>query len=213
MTSLPCRAKKCSTFRRLPLSRRETVLRKTCFCLLLISASIASAEVIETLQFQEYAVRAGGEKSLLVAINNASPIHRGGRTFHGYTTWHVRWNYRWTSDGNGRCKITTSKVDVSGTVLLPKLIAGTDGQRGSFERYITNLRTHELGHVDIGKRAANAIDSFLLSLPSRGDCSVLEREANEGAYSILEKHKQIEERYDVDTAHGKTQGAWLSNQP
>ena len=180
------------------------------FLLLLIWASVASADVHESLDFQEYTVRPESERSLLVAINSASPVHRGGRIFHGYTTWNVRWNFRWNSDRNGLCKIIDSKVSISGTILLPKLIGGTGAQRDHFERYIRNLQTHELGHFDIGKRAAYAIDSYLLSLPSKSTCSLLESDANEGAYRLLEKHKKIEEQYDVDTSHGKTQGAWLS---
>lgn len=180
------------------------------FLLLLICAPIASAEVLESLDFQEYVARADGERSLLVAINRASPVNRGGRIFHAYTTWHVRWNFQWNTDRNGLCKINDSKVKISGTVLLPKLIGGTGSQRTQFEKYIRNLRMHELGHFEIGKKAATAIDSFLLSLPSRSSCSLLESEANEGAYRLLEKYSKIEEQYDVQTNHGKTQGAWLS---
>lgn len=185
-------------------------MNRLCLLFLLISATAAHAEVLESLDFQEYVVRVGNERSLLAALNSASPVNRGGRTYHGYTTWNVRWNFRWKFDRNGLCKITDSKVNISGIILLPKLIGGASAQQDQFGRYLRNLRIHELGHFDIGKRTASAIDSYLLSLPSRNNCSLLESEANEGAYRLLEKHKKIETQYDVDTSHGKAQGAWLS---
>lgn len=178
---------------------------------MLLCPLLAYAEVTESLEFQDYVVRADGERSLTAAINRVSPIRQEGKVFHGFTKWHVRWNFYWNADGNGTCRMTRTKVVLSGTILLPKLVGGAGSQRDQFEAYIKNLRTHELGHYEIGKRAAKAIDAYLLTLPARSSCAALETEANAGAYRLLRKHNEIEAQYDRDTGHGRSQGAWLSN--
>ena len=179
------------------------------FCLLII-ARTASAEVSENLDYIYYTANADADRSLLKILNSASPIRKDNHTFHGYTKWHVKWNYRWFEKPDGRCKITRVTTNVSGKITLPNLVGGTSEQTELFDKYLSALKLHELGHFDIGKAAANTIDSGIRSLPEMSSCKELESTANDLGYRTLDEYKAIEKQYDTSTGHGKSQGAWLS---
>jgi predicted secreted Zn-dependent protease len=100
-------------------------------------------------------------------------------------------------------------VDLESKIVLPSLVNATDEQHKRFETYITALRSHELGNVDFGKQAAFAIEKAIINLPELANCKVLDAAANAAANQLLESYKQKEVQYDIDTDHGKTQGAWI----
>ncbi|MBS1199046.1 MAG: hypothetical protein H6R18_2831 [Proteobacteria bacterium] len=190
--------------------RRRAAFRNTllagAFCGL--AAFSVRAEVVEQLDFEFYGVTVKPDEKLLQAVNRNSKIREGGNIFHGYTHWNIRWNYRWWQEPTS-CRITETKVSVSGKITLPKLEQAAYGQWAKFDAYITKLKAHEMGHYHIAREAAEGIDAYLKSLPSFSDCSALERQANQGAYKILDNGKQRGRQYDIDTGHGKTQGAYL----
>ena len=178
---------------------------------LLISFLIASsavAEVRETLEYTYYDAVAKPGQSLSSTLAGASPIKEQGRIFLGQTKWDVRWNI-WWNERDGACKITSVRTHVAAIIKLPRLVGGNAEQVSAFERYAVALKQHELGHYQIGKDAAMEIDHALLTMPAMPDCSRLVKTANDGAYRTLELYKEKERLYDVDTGHGKSQGAWL----
>lgn len=81
--------------------------------------------------------------------------------------------------------------------------------REQFDKYLSALRVHELGHYDIANIAAAEIDRMILALPEMPSCKVLETTANDLGYRTLSEYKEKEIRYDASTAHGRSQGAWL----
>ncbi|MGP1684645.1 MAG: DUF922 domain-containing protein, partial [Giesbergeria sp.] len=125
--------------------------------------------------------------------------------------WNVHWNFWWHSDGAGRCRITRVRTRLTTTVQLPQLYGGTAVQRAAFERYAKALRHHELGHVQWGRDAAQAIDRGIAALPEAANCTALERDANALAKRLLADHVLREPEYDRNTRHGATQGALLEN--
>lgn len=177
--------------------------------LLALAANSALAEVSESLDYRYYTAAPRPNESLLSALNHASPIRENGRTFHGYTKWHVSWRFRWHQEPSGRCAITSTHTEVSGLIDLPQLKGGTTAQKAAFERYIPALREHELGHYRIGRDAAVQIDHEILRLPPMHNCQALEQAANDGAHRTLARFQQQERDYDARTGHGRTQGAWL----
>lgn len=179
-------------------------------CLLIIAKN-ASAEVSENLVYSYYTADANTGGSLLKVLNKASPIRIKNRMFHGSTKWYVKWNYRWFRETDGRCRITTVTTKLTATITLPELIGATDEQTEVFDKYISALREHELGHYDISKEAAVIIDKGILALPEMSSCKELESTANALGYQTLDEYRAREKEYDVETAHGKTQGAWLEN--
>jgi predicted secreted Zn-dependent protease len=184
-------------------------MHKLLLLCLLIIAKTSSAQVSESLVYTYYTANADTSRSLLSVLNKASPIKINNRTFHGLTKWYVKWNYHWFEQPNGRCKITTVTTKYTSSIQLPELVGANSAQEQTFNNYLTALRTHELGHYDIGKQAADVIDSGIASLPEMSSCKELETAANDLGYQTLDEYKAKEKQYDADTGHGKTQGAWL----
>lgn len=184
-------------------------MHKVIVICLLIIATTANGQVSENLVYTYYTATADTNSSLRETLNKSTPIHVDNSPFHGYTKWDVKWNYRWVKQANGQCKITTVTTDVAGKITLPELVGATTEQAAAFDRYVSALRVHELGHYDIGKETAIAIDRDILALPQMSSCKELESTANALGYRTLEDYKAKEKQYDTSTNHGEAQGASL----
>lgn len=176
---------------------------------LFFAGAPARAEVTEQLSETRYPADASQASSLGRALNAASPIRENGQIYHGYTTWRVNWRFWWDERPDGRCKITRVATDLTGTIQLPVLTGASAALQARFGTYLSALRTHELGHFQIGRDAAAAIDRRILALGERASCPALASEANALAERTLAEHRRREQDYDSRTGHGKTQGAWL----
>jgi predicted secreted Zn-dependent protease len=172
-------------------------------------ARTAAAETDGGPVYSYYVATAAADRSLSSTLQAASPIHHNGRVFFGHTDWQVRWSIHWSQEPQGACRITQAQTRISGTILLPKLVAATPAQQDRFNSFLAALRVHELGHYGIGKSAAAEIERAIRSLPAMDTCAALEAAANELGSDTLDKYRVIERRYDADTDNGRTQGAWL----
>ncbi|MBI2398019.1 MAG: DUF922 domain-containing protein [Xanthomonadales bacterium] len=65
-------------------------------------AQAAGAEVIESLDRIDCPATPRRGQTLRQALDAASPIREEGRLLYGYTKWHVRWNFRWWREADGR---------------------------------------------------------------------------------------------------------------
>lgn len=175
-------------------------------------AAPAFAEISEDFAIRHYDVDARKGRSLNDAVVASSPINAtgaSGRRFHGYTDWYIKWSWRHRYEADGRCRITSVIVALTGSILLPRLTSGTASQHATFDRYLTALREHEEGHRRIAQEAARDIERTLLMLPEYPDCRQLEADAHARARARLDAHVEREKAYDRDTGHGRTQGAVL----
>ena len=176
---------------------------------LALIAPIASAEITESLTYSDYEVQANNSRSLARALNNTSPIRHDGQTFHAYTSWRVNWRYQWATDANGDCRISEVSTGLNTTIQLPRLAGGSDILRERFQRYLTALNQHELGHHQIGRKAALEVNRQLQAMPAMKDCQRLSSAANKLASRIVNQLKDEERTYDLITVHGRLQGARL----
>ncbi|MEI7969895.1 MAG: DUF922 domain-containing protein [Betaproteobacteria bacterium] len=165
------------------------------------------AEVRETLRTQTYPVRVIPGKDLRDMLNAASPIRVDGQIFHGQTRWFVRWNFRWWREADGRCRITRADTRLEVEVTMPA--AGDPELRRSrpLQAYLAALDVHEIGHVEIGRRAAGAIDRGIHGLPEMPGCDALSAAVTDLAERQLQRFREEERSYDRNTGHGRTQGA------
>lgn len=176
---------------------------------LVVIAPIASAEVSETLDYTDYRVEANNNQSLARLLTYTSPIRHDGKTFHAYTTWRVSWQYRWQEESSGDCRIAQVSTALDTTIKLPRLEGGSVQQQEQFQRYLTALNEHELGHHRIGRQAALEVERQLQAMPAMSDCKRLVTAANKLAHQIVGRFKDDERTYDLVTVHGRTQGARL----
>jgi len=184
---------------------------RTLLCFAALLAGPVHAEVSETIEYIYYDAKVVPGTSVAAALNDVSPIRRNGRVFHGYTKWQIKWNFWWREQPGRSCQLTKVKTSVAGTITLPRISGASPAQRREFDRYVAALKEHELGHQAIGREAALEVDREILALSAMKDCKALERTANETGSRIVEKFKERELRYDLNTDHGRTQGAYLIN--
>lgn len=186
-----------------------------CFSGLIVAAfafsPLALAAVHENVSFSTYSAQAQAGKSIYETLFAVSPVKDGGKTFLGHTKWNVNWKFRWWREASGACKISSVDVNVVGKITLPELIGGDASQRAKFSAFLQNLRTHEMGHYQIGLNAGKEIERGILALPVHGNCRALEESANRYARQVLDAHKGADAQYDAQTKHGKTQGASLTD--
>lgn len=176
---------------------------------LAVQASVALAEIRETLAYTDYRVEANNRQSLARQLTYTSPIRHHGKTFHAYTSWRVSWQYRWREESDGTCRIGQVATALDTTIKLPRLDGGSARQQEQFQRYLGALREHELGHHDIGRQAAQEVNAQLQALPAMPDCTRLVAAANRLAQRIVDRFKEQERTYDLVTVHGRLQGARL----
>ena len=148
------------------------------------------ADVNESLEYTYYIANADPSRSLLSILNSSTPIREDGRFFHGYAHWQVEWYFHWSEKPDGRCKISSVTTELTCNIQLPRLLGATSKQRDQFDKYLSALRIHELGHCQIGKKAAATIDRKILSLPEMNNCNDLGVEGNEIGYQTLREYKE-----------------------
>lgn len=134
---------------------------------------------------------------------------RAGRHFAAFTDWRVGWRYR-VEDQGQHCRIAEVAVDVSIQTVIPQwepprsapasLVAGWDA-------FVSALELHERGHADIARGAGERVRTMLLTLPTFQAREALDDAAAAAAQAALRDACAMDEKYDAETGHGRSQGA------
>ena len=170
-------------------------------------APSAHAEVVETLDEASYTAYPQRGQTLRQALNAATPIREGGEIFHGHTKWNIRWSFRWWREADGRCRITSNETRLDLIITMPELEGGSKAMQRRFADFHEALHVHELGHAEIAREAARAVDDTILDLPEMDNCTALEAAANRRAHAIVAASKHRQAQYDRVTEHGRRNGA------
>ena len=180
-------------------------------CLLLAVAAAARAEVHEALDYDHYEAHARAGLPILNALNDASPFRPDGHVFHSATAWYLDWRIGPQPTADGRCRVGDVRIELHGQMMLPRLVGGSSLQNERFDAYLARLREHELGHYEIGREAARQLEKSFYALAPARSCSALQSAARDTGARLLPKYEAMGDAYDVQTQHGKTQGAWLTD--
>lgn len=172
-------------------------------------ATCALADVEESVAWDFFLARHNNGRTVLEALNEASPIRRDGGVFHGYTAWDIRWNFWWQSQPGGRCEIVSVKTRLAIRITLPHLETGDAAAAAVFQPYLRALVAHEEGHQRIARDAAADIDRAIAATPPAASCGELEERANQTARAVLDLAIRREREYDLATDHGCKHGACL----
>jgi predicted secreted Zn-dependent protease len=176
---------------------------------LVLAATTAHAEITDALDYEFYDVAANPRQRLTTLLNSASPFKEGGKTFHGHTKWNINWSFSLNRNASGECKLGATKITLNAKITLPRLVGDSPEQQTQMERYLIPLRQHELGHYQIAQEAANAVRQKLASLPGKASCSDMGKAANEAGKETVNVYDEKNRTYDIETDHGKSQGARL----
>ncbi|HZX72320.1 MAG TPA: DUF922 domain-containing protein [Rhodanobacter sp.] len=159
-------------------------------------------------QLVYYQVVGNSSRQLRHELNDKGPLDDGKR-FDAYTTWHVRWTFRYASQGDG-CRLTEIHTSLDGTIELPRWERSSDASPSlveKWERYLAALRIHEDGHYAHGMAAEKEVDALGQSFRIAGSCTTMAQAFNDKAGAIVARYAAMDATYDRDTHHGKNQGA------
>lgn len=182
-------------------------MKKLLWLLLAFPSQCYAAPVIqESVKF--YAVAPSSKADLIASLQSSSPIRQGGKTFHGYTRYNIKWRFKWKESKN-HCRLTQVKTTLNIHYTMPKLISSKKGIKDIWAKWYPKLAAHEENHGRLAKVTAQKIDNLLHSMPAHDNCKTLEQEANKEAYALMKVLKEANRLYDLKTNHGKTEGAWI----
>ena len=185
------------------------MLTRLLFFTCVFTPAAALAEVSENLTYSYYDVTARADKTLLSQLDAFSPIREEGQIYHGHTHWDIQWKFRWNTNESGVCRITSSSTSLVSVITIPRLNGANPRQQSIFDRYISSLEIHELGHHRLAVQMARKIDDDLIHLPGMNSCPELEAFADAQSQLSLERLKEQSRQYDLETGHGRTQGVWV----
>ena len=173
--------------------------------LLAVSSAAADAELTAEISYDYYDFDQTGEVDLAAALNAATPFS----PYFAYTGWTLRWQLHFENGAGAECRIADSAVVLEVTVTLPDAQGSALVESTRHSHFFTQVRRHEQGHVDIARGAADALDVALRRLKVMNSCAALETRANKLGNDLVERARRADARYDEQTEHGRTQGAWL----
>jgi predicted secreted Zn-dependent protease len=170
----------------------------------------APSPVKVTEKFNLYEIDGSTPDELRAQMKRNGTTWNDGKVYAALTTWDIRYNYDIKSS-NGRYYLDTIKTDVDIVFHLPRLVPQKASQEltASWNDYLTHLKTHEFGHRDIAIGIGQEIYQGLSSLGSATSRKELDDTANKLVRAKFQQLKQAQVDYDLETHHGKKQGAIL----
>jgi predicted secreted Zn-dependent protease len=125
-----------------------------------------------------YAVRGATSETMFDYIARNGPTDDGGQRGSGLTT--AKWSYVWKGNASKvGCGIASLTISVDLTVTLPKHESPqslTPIVVKSWERFETDVNTHEQRHVEIYLAGANTMKQTMEVIEPKPSCDVLEKE-------------------------------------
>jgi predicted secreted Zn-dependent protease len=156
----------------------------------------------------DYKITGNTAAGLRQQMNADGPLDHD-KHFDAHTEWNVRWTYPFDRSGGG-CSTGPVTVTLTITYHFPEWGDESDGSRpliDKWHKYLQALETHEDGHAEHGREAADDIIGELSGLPPADACPTMDGIANAKAQAIIGRYAAEDVDYDRDTNHGATQGA------
>ncbi len=176
--------------------------------LLLLLSIRAYAEPVVNVSKNFYPVLAQSKKELWQSLNAETPVYENGNSYYAYTYTYVSWKFSWVTINN-YCRVTAVTVSVDVTYTLPELESSSPKVREIWDKWYPRLVFHERGHENNAVRAARDVERGIYKLTDSMPCNELEVAVNKMGQKRMEILVATDKKYDKETEHGKTQGAWL----
>jgi predicted secreted Zn-dependent protease len=176
-----------------------------------VSLSSSQPGLIKALQTTgTYTIYGNDVSQINNQMFSCSPVAIGNSHFAASTDYVISWNFGIRSDGTDSCTLTDVRVGLSIGQTFPawQATARNPAVTAQWQRFISNLTTHENGHAQLDSQYAQTLLATLQAFPAAhcGDISAL---ANARAQSIVADLNRANDAYDAVTNHGSTQGAVL----
>lgn len=164
------------------------------------------------------ALPAGAEERVLYPIKGASAgdlirqmRQLGPRGYWAWTAARYQWTYQYRRTA-GRCAIASANVTERITVTLPDWndrSAAKPCLREGWERMMTRLSEHEMGHVRRWQGTEARVRAALLAVPPQASCEALGKLANDTGNATIAEVQAGQDEYDRQTNHGIATGVAL----
>ncbi|MBC7546678.1 DUF922 domain-containing protein [Candidatus Saccharibacteria bacterium] len=161
----------------------------------------------------DYTVTGNSVSQIYTQMTNCTPISEGANRYAATTYYNLNWQLQYQQAGN-ICSVDTASVGLHIALVFPVWspnAASEAAVTAGWNRFISDLHTHEAGHVARDIAAGTALQATLQALPS-ADCSMVTQLATQRADALITQLDASNQHYDRDTDHGRTQGAVLSEQ-
>jgi predicted secreted Zn-dependent protease len=171
--------------------------------------STAAAALAIDNRERHYAITGSSVAELADAMRRLGP-RESGTPADALTEWDLESSYReGTTPGN--CALREVRVRLTVTVTLPRWDPPGDAPArliASWRRFLEHVTIHEAGHRAIAEQSAHDLAAALTALRGRV-CDDVFDEAGRTATRVVERGRAKNRAYDVETAHGQTQGVEL----
>lgn len=137
---------------------------------------------------------------LIESCARSCPRDEAGVPVASLTTWAVDWT--WTRQASEPCEVVGATLDVDVDVELPRWDPPAEADPAlvaEWDRYMTALRRHEQGHIDLVHAVAGTTSGALAGTP----CDT----ADATGAGVLDALRGAQSAYDVETGNGHRQGA------
>lgn len=180
-------------------------------CLVFAVTLPGAAQTAEQIQYVRYEVTGADARALRRNLNQKTPVNIGGKRFDAKTDWNVSWRYQFET-ADGLCRIGATSTQVTSIITMPAWrneSAAPVTDAGRWNQYIESLTIHEEGHHRNALAAAEQIEKALPNLPPQPDCKQAGAAAEAKGHAVMDEIRVIDARYDAETRHGATQGAYF----
>ena len=158
-----------------------------------------------------YTITGATAEDLRRQMEQFGPADPTGKRWPASTDIRFHWDYR-TRDTAAGCTMQSVRLAAQITFVLPKWNppAGTpEDLRQRWTAFQAALAHHEAGHQQIGIATLRQLLQQLHALPPASSCAALDAAARAVQQQALVWGDQEHRRYDEETDHGRTQGAYL----
>lgn len=114
--------------------------------------------------------------------------------------------------GNGQCRLMQVELMLDIDLTYPRWREeerGPAAMRQEWTRFMAALEVHEEGHVDLFREAANRLSTRLSEIRPADSCQTISRRVAEEKDRFDREITAIQDAYERQTGHGRTQGARL----
>ena len=171
--------------------------------------ALADGKVTSVVRTDYYEVSGNDVQALVSSMKKQRYF-----SHNAYTEWYVDWNYEFLTKPE-KCILQSFDTRVQIRYTLPKWVSSKNtgnSLRDEWKRYMAATTLHEQGHSAIGVAAAKEMVRLVNSKKwSAANGKELRALLDKECEAILKQFRDREVRYDVETDHGRTQGARIGS--
>ena len=177
---------------------------------LLCVPALGFAKIEYSERFEYYDIYPVSVADVKVQLVDKSPVRIDGENFMAKTRWSVQTAFwaKFTMVGTG---VKRTDIFVKVAYTMPRLAEGccADDIIHHFDSFYEKLMLHEKGHSQHALNCMATLSHELMKTQPQADFKALKKLFYQRNNAIIAGCEDLSNRYDVETNHGYTQGAFI----